>query len=157
MCGIVGAVAQRDVIDILLEGLRRLEYRGYDSAGVAIHDGKKINILKAKGKLFELKKKIETKNLIGNVGIGHMRWATHGKVSEENSHPQSSLNNKIALVHNGIIENYLELKNEFDKNIFASDTDTEVIAHLIYKYYDWTGILNNFIDAVYFVLKKFLL
>ena len=83
-----------------------------------------------------------------------MRWATHGKVSEENAHPQSSVDNKIVLVHNGIIENYLELKNEFDKNIFISDTDTEVIAHLIYKYYDWTGILNDFLDAVYFVLQK---
>lgn len=154
MCGIIGFVGNENACPFLLNGLEKLEYRGYDSAGVAIHDGKKINILKAKGKLFELEKKVETKNLIGNVGIGHMRWATHGKVSEENSHPQSSLNNKIALVHNGIIENYLELKNEFDKNIFISDTDTEVIAHLIDKYYDWTGILNNFIDAVYFVLKK---
>ncbi len=154
MCGIIGFVGNESACSFLLNGLEKLEYRGYDSAGVAIHDGKKINILKAKGKLAELGKKIEAKNLIGNIGIGHMRWATHGKVSEENSHPQSSLNNKIALVHNGIIENYLELKNEFDKNIFVSDTDTEVIAHLIYKYYDWTGILNDFIDAVYFVLKK---
>ncbi|MBQ9491165.1 MAG: glutamine--fructose-6-phosphate transaminase (isomerizing) [Firmicutes bacterium] len=154
MCGIIGFVGNENACPFLLNGLEKLEYRGYDSAGVAIHDEKKINILKAKGKLAELEKKIEFNNLRGNIGIGHMRWATHGKVSEENAHPQSSVDNKIVLVHNGIIENYLELKNEFDKNIFISDTDTEVIAHLIYKYYDWTGILNDFIDAVYFVLQK---
>ena len=154
MCGIIGFVGNENACPFLLNGLEKLEYRGYDSAGVAIHDEKKINILKAKGKLAELEKKIEFNNLRGNIGIGHMRWATHGKVSEENAHPQSSVDNKIVLVHNGIIENYLELKNEFDKNIFISDTDTEVIAHLIYKYYDWTGILNDFLDAVYFVLQK---
>ena len=154
MCGIIGFVGNENACPFLLNGLEKLEYRGYDSAGVAIHDEKKINILKAKGKLAELEKKIEFNNLRGNIGIGHMRWATHGKVSEENAHPQSSVDNKIVLVHNGIIENHLELKNEFDKNIFISDTDTEVIAHLIYKYYDWTGILNDFIDAVYFVLQK---
>ena len=138
MCGIIGFVGNENACPFLLNGLEKLEYRGYDSAGVAIHD----------------EKKIEFNNLRGNIGIGHMRWATHGKVSEENAHPQSSVDNKIVLVHNGIIENYLELKNEFDKNIFISDKDTEVIAHLIYKYYDWTGILNDFLDAVYFVLQK---
>ena len=154
MCGIIGFVGNENASPFLLNGLEKLEYRGYDSAGVAICNGEKINVLKSRGKLAELEKKIEINNLIGNVGIGHMRWATHGKVSEENAHPQSSLNNKIVLVHNGIIENYLELKNEFDKNIFVSDTDTEVIAHLIYKYYKWTGILDDFISAIYYVLKK---
>ena len=154
MCGIIGFAGNESACPFLLNGLEKLEYRGYDSAGIAICDGEKINVLKSEGKLTKLEKKIEVNNLSGNVGIGHMRWATHGKVSEKNAHPQSSFNNKIVLAHNGIIENYLELKSEFDKNIFVSDTDTEVIAHLIHKYYNWTGVLDDFISTIYFILEK---
>lgn len=131
MCGIVGAVAQRDVVEILLEGLRRLEYRGYDSAGVAVIQNGKLCRVRSVGKVSELADKINNNPLPGSVGIAHTRWATHGKPSEKNAHPHVS--GTIAIVHNGIIENYLELK---DKLVaagyeFTSDTDTEAMAHLI--------------------------
>ena len=111
MCGIVGAVAQRDVIDILLEGLRRLEYRGYDSAGVAVVNNKNELVrVRSVGKVSELVKKIEDNPQEGSLGIAHTRWATHGKPSENNAHPHKS--GTVALVHNGIIENFQELKDE---------------------------------------------
>lgn len=134
MCGIVGAVAQRDVIDILLEGLRRLEYRGYDSAGVAVIKENTLTRIRSVGKVCELAKKIEENPLEGSVGIAHTRWATHGKPTENNAHPHVS--GSIALVHNGIIENFQELKdNLMSLNYnFTSDTDTEVMAHLVNFY-----------------------
>lgn len=134
MCGIVGAVAQRDVIDILIEGLRRLEYRGYDSAGAAVIKDQTLTRIRSVGKVAELAKKIEENPLEGSVGIAHTRWATHGKPSETNAHPHIS--GSIALVHNGIIENFQELKDELIKENyeFTSDTDTEVMAHLINHY-----------------------
>lgn len=137
MCGIVGAVAQRNVVPILLEGLRRLEYRGYDSAGMVVIDGESAGFqrVRRKGKVAELEKGLLDAALNGNTGIAHTRWATHGKPSESNAHPHIC-RQTVALVHNGIIENYEELKSQqqvagFE---FTSDTDTEVIVHQIYHY-----------------------
>lgn len=132
MCGIVGAVAQRDVADILVEGLRRLEYRGYDSAGVAIIDSDKLNRVRRVGKVSELSDALSAEPLAGGTGIAHTRWATHGEPNEKNAHPHVSGEN-IAVVHNGIIENHALLRTRLQGEgfVFASDTDTEVIAHLI--------------------------
>lgn len=137
MCGIVGAVAQRDVAEILIEGLRRLEYRGYDSAGVAIIDNdKQLNRLRAMGKVSELEQRLNKTPLVGRAGIAHTRWATHGKPSEHNAHPHFS-RDELAVVHNGIIENHAELKERLIESgyEFVSDTDTEVIAHLVHYFY----------------------
>ncbi len=153
MCGIVGYVGLSDAQPILLAGLSKLEYRGYDSAGIAVHSGKKIDIVKSKGRLVELEKKLETNNLVGKLGIGHTRWATHGIPSDINSHPHASNDCKIAVVHNGIIENYLQIKNELTQSKFSSDTDTEVVAHLINNYYT-QGTMENLIDAIIMAIKK---
>ena len=133
MCGIVGAVAQRDVAGILLEGLRRLEYRGYDSAGVAIVDSNgELQRLRRTGKVAELSEAVDQNPLPGGTGIAHTRWATHGEPNERNAHPHVSGEN-IAVVHNGIIENHEELRQflQGEGYTFVSDTDTEVIAHLV--------------------------
>ncbi|MCH8532334.1 MAG: glutamine--fructose-6-phosphate transaminase (isomerizing) [Saccharospirillum sp.] len=132
MCGIVGAVAQRDVAEILIEGLRRLEYRGYDSAGVAIIDGDQLNRIRRVGKVSELSQALEQEPMSGGTGIAHTRWATHGVPNEVNAHPHVSGEN-IAVVHNGIIENHAELRERLQAEgfVFTSQTDTEVIAHLI--------------------------
>ncbi len=132
MCGIVGAVAKREVSDILVEGLRRLEYRGYDSAGVAVIKDNAIGVCKRLGKVEVLAQALETSPLHGRTGIAHTRWATHGKPSEENAHPHVS-NNRIALVHNGIIENHEELREKLTAMgyTFVSQTDTETIVHLV--------------------------
>lgn len=136
MCGIVGAVAQRDVVEILLEGLKRLEYRGYDSAGLAVIDEKNnnINCVRAVGKVNKLVEKIADEPAKGKVGIAHTRWATHGVPSEKNAHPHLS-GSEFALVHNGIIENHEELRAELIKDgyKFQSDTDTEVVVHLLHR------------------------
>ncbi|HDL5626970.1 TPA: glutamine--fructose-6-phosphate transaminase (isomerizing) [Mannheimia haemolytica] len=133
MCGIVGAVAQRDIAEILVDGLHRLEYRGYDSAGVAVlnADDKTMQIVRRVGKVKALDEALDTKPLLGGTGIAHTRWATHGEPSETNAHPHRS--GKIAVVHNGIIENYEELKIVLQERgyVFQSQTDTEVIAHLV--------------------------
>lgn len=131
MCGIVGAVAQRDVVDILVEGLRRLEYRGYDSAGVAIVNNGELQRVRRLGKVKELADAIAAEPLLGGTGIAHTRWATHGEPSERNAHPHVSSN--INVVHNGIIENHHKLREALKAKgyIFNSDTDTEVIAHLV--------------------------
>ncbi|HNP83690.1 MAG TPA: glutamine--fructose-6-phosphate transaminase (isomerizing) [Nitrospira sp.] len=131
MCGIVGYVGNQDAVPILLNGLSKLEYRGYDSAGVAIQRGEKIEIRRSVGKLINLQKSLEQKAIGGMCGIGHTRWATHGKPSEQNAHPHRS--ESCVLVHNGIIENYVELKQRLVKDgyKFQSETDTEVVAHLI--------------------------
>ncbi len=134
MCGIVGAITQRQVSDILVEGLRRLEYRGYDSAGLAIYDAntRKLNCVRAVGKVQALADLLDKEPALGSLGVAHTRWATHGKPSERNAHPHLS-RDCVALVHNGIIENFQELKDELIARgyAFASDTDTEVIAHMI--------------------------
>jgi glucosamine--fructose-6-phosphate aminotransferase (isomerizing) len=134
MCGIVGYVGNQDAVPILLNGLSKLEYRGYDSAGVAVQRGEKIEIRRSVGKLINLQKSLEQKAIAGVCGIGHTRWATHGKPSEQNAHPHRS--ESCVLVHNGIIENYVELKQGLVKDgyKFQSETDTEVVAHLIDKH-----------------------
>ncbi len=144
MCGIVGAVAQRDVVDILVEGLRRLEYRGYDSAGVAVVNNGELKRLRRLGKVKELSDAVDASPTPGGTGIAHTRWATHGEPSERNAHPHVS-NDQLAVVHNGIIENHTALKKalEADGYRFESQTDTEVIAHLVHKTREETGDLLN--------------
>ncbi len=135
MCGIVGAVAQRDVVPVLVEGLRRLEYRGYDSAGLAVLQDQRLGRVRNVGKIHDLQQRLNEHPLQGTVGVAHTRWATHGGVTEANAHPHLS-EEKLAVVHNGIIENYepLRLKLEAEGFVFTSDTDTEVIAHLLRLY-----------------------
>ncbi len=131
MCGIVGYVGPRPAAPILLDGLRKLEYRGYDSAGLAVHDGEQIEIVRAVGKLDNLARALDARPLAGSTGLGHTRWATHGRPSEPNAHPHAA--GEVAVVHNGIIENHLELKHALEQGgvKFLSDTDTEIAAHLI--------------------------
>lgn len=152
MCGIVGYIGDDQAAPILLSGLEKLEYRGYDSAGVAVYDGTSLQVVKAKGRLKILSDMIDGgKDIPGTVGIGHTRWATHGKPSDVNSHPQVSNSGKFAVVHNGIIENYLALKEYLvskGKN-FVSETDTEVIAQLLEYYYK-----GDILDAVIRVISK---
>ena len=137
MCGIVGYVGQREASEVLLEGLRRLEYRGYDSAGVSILNGTGLQLRKAVGRLANLERELAGKPIHGGVGIGHTRWATHGAPSVRNSHPHLSYDGKLSIIHNGIIENYRELKQELQQAgvRFESDTDTEVVAHLLARAY----------------------
>ncbi len=136
MCGIVGYVGPQQACSILLEGLKRLEYRGYDSSGIAVLSNGNIDIRKAVGKLKVLEAAIKNDEPAGTIGVGHTRWATHGRPSDENAHPHSDCTGTITVVHNGIIENYLPLKEELtsEGHVFSSETDTEVIAHLIEKY-----------------------
>jgi len=139
MCGIVGYVGNDDAREIIIEGLKKLEYRGYDSAGIALYKDGKIQVRKSAGRIANLEKLIETEDLHSTVGIGHTRWATHGAPSDVNAHPHSDMANTLAVVHNGIIENYLELKEWLNKEhgvVFRSETDTEVIAHLISVFYE---------------------
>ena len=137
MCGIVGYVGKKEVVPILIDGLRRLEYRGYDSAGIALLDKGKLTIAKSKGKLEFLDNSINRSHYSGTVGIGHTRWATHGEPSKTNAHPHTDCTKNIAVVHNGIIENYLHLKEKLisEGHKFRTKTDSEVIVHLIEKYY----------------------
>ena len=153
MCGIVGYIGNNNTVPILLDGLSKLEYRGYDSAGISVFDNGSLKTLKVKGMLENLKLRINNTNIIGNAGIGHTRWATHGEPSDTNSHPHTNTAGSIAVVHNGIIENYIELKEELQKKDyeFISDTDTEVIAHLLDLYYKE---LNNVQDAVYKTISR---
>ena len=138
MCGIVGYVGQREVVPLLMDGLRRLEYRGYDSAGVVAVGGGELRTLKAEGKLDRLREKLTHQPLPGHYGLGHTRWATHGPPSERNAHPMVDSRHRLALIHNGIIENFLPLKRRLlaEGWTFTSDTDTEVIANLISSYLD---------------------
>lgn len=138
MCGIIGYIGKSEATPILVDGLRKLEYRGYDSAGIAlIDDNDELKVIKAEGKLTRLETKLLKENPVGTMGIGHTRWATHGEPSNENSHPHVSEKNDFAVVHNGIIENYLELKEDLiEEGVkFFSQTDTEVIVHLVDKFY----------------------
>ncbi|MFC8684529.1 glutamine--fructose-6-phosphate transaminase (isomerizing) [Brevibacillus porteri] len=151
MCGIMGYIGNREAQPILINGLRKLEYRGYDSAGIAICDGATIGIRKAKGRIDVLESQTQKSGLQGSIGIGHTRWATHGRPSDENSHPHFDQTGKFSIVHNGIIENYLDLKQELiEKGVtFTSETDTEVIVHLLAQEYD-----NNLVAAVQKVAGK---
>ncbi len=155
MCGIIGFVGNTEAVPVLLDGLERLEYRGYDSAGVAVvsADGN-LQVKKSKGRLAVLREVLDSqKPLSGNIGIGHTRWATHGEPSDVNAHPHIGQNGKIAVVHNGIIENYLEIKQSLIRKgvVFVSDTDTEVIVQLLEYYYRKK---SNLMDAVYAVLNR---
>src|ERR1700726_772472 len=138
MCGIVGYVGKKRVVPVILDGLRRLEYRGYDSAGIAVcGNGEGLQIRRAEGKLRNLEEVIRLKPLDGTYGIGHTRWATHGRPTEENAHPHRDCTGRIVVVHNGIIENYVSLKRKLieEGHKFTTETDTEVIAHLVEKYF----------------------
>ncbi len=138
MCGIVGYVGKKRVVPVIIEGLRRLEYRGYDSAGIAVAgNGDGLQIRRAEGKLRNLEETIRLKPLDGTYGIGHTRWATHGRPTEENAHPHRDCRGRVVVVHNGIIENYLALKKRLieEGHKFTTETDTEVIAHLVEKYF----------------------
>jgi len=137
MCGIVGYVGPRDAVRVILDGLRRLEYRGYDSAGIAVVDGGTLARRRSAGKLQNLEAALEADPLTGAWGIGHTRWATHGRPNEENAHPHTDCSGRLAVVHNGIIENYLALKHRLSSqgHRFVTETDTEVIAHLVESHY----------------------
>ncbi len=154
MCGIVGAIAERNIVPILIEGLRRLEYRGYDSAGVAVvgNDGQ-LGLCRTTGKVAELEDKLGQSPLKGRVGVAHTRWATHGGVTEANAHPHLS-GGRVAVIHNGIIENFQPIKDELVAKgyEFQSETDTEVAAHLVY---DYLAQGDNLLDAVRKAVKKF--
>ncbi|HXI11902.1 MAG TPA: glutamine--fructose-6-phosphate transaminase (isomerizing) [Thermoanaerobaculia bacterium] len=152
MCGIIGYVGERDVVPVIIEGLRKLEYRGYDSAGIAVVNGKGVEIVRAEGKLTNLEKKLVEHPLKGNFGMGHTRWATHGKPNETNAHPHRDCSGKIVVIHNGIIENFLPLKQQLqrDGHEFKTETDTEVVAHLIEA--NLKG--SSFVEAVKVTLKQ---
>jgi len=154
MCGIIGYIGDKNVYPILIQGLQRLEYRGYDSAGLAIYNGS-LNVYKCKGKVSDLELHVADKNLTGSIGIGHTRWATHGEPNDRNAHPHTSMNGNFVLVHNGIIENYAELKADLKKNgvTFQSDTDTEVLVNLIEYFYQKGEDVNAEI-AVRLALSK---
>ncbi len=145
MCGIVGYIGDKEALPILIEGLKHLEYRGYDSAGIAIL-GNKLDVVKTQGRIKNLETKLKGSKLKGSLGIGHTRWATHGEPNDKNAHPHYSESKNIAIVHNGIIENYLELKKMLinEGHTFRSDTDTEVIAYLIEDFYK-----GNLLEAVH--------
>ena len=147
MCGIIGYVGLKEANDVLMAGLEQLEYRGYDSAGMCTQNLHSLKLIKSQGRVENLK----SSHVQGTIGIGHTRWATHGKPSDENAHPFMDSQNQFSIVHNGIIENYLELKEELrkEKVIFTSDTDSEVIVHLIAKYYK-----GNLKDAVLKTIRR---
>ena len=153
MCGIVGYVGVKDATPVLINALKKLEYRGYDSAGIAVLNDEEIIVRKAKGALKFLEEKIASETIKGSLGIGHTRWATHGEPSEINAHPHTNVSGTIAVVHNGIIENYTKLKAWLQSQgvIFKSQTDTEVVAHLINYYYEETG---DILKAVLNSMKK---
>src|SRR5437660_777031 len=144
MCGIIGYIGPKEVVPVLIDGLRKLEYRGYDSAGVAVvHDGS-VELRRSAGKLSRLEDVITLHPLAGEYGVGHTRWATHGRPTEENAHPHRDCTGKIVVVHNGIIENYLDLKHELQHqgHKFVTETDTEIVAHLVEREMKDDGLEN---------------
>jgi glucosamine--fructose-6-phosphate aminotransferase (isomerizing) len=151
MCGIVGYVGARNVKDVVIGGLRKLEYRGYDSAGIAVLDDGKLSVVNAVGRLANVEDKLVTQELNGHLGIGHTRWATHGRPSDENAHPHQDCSGRFAIVHNGIVENYLSIREELmaKGHQFKSETDTEVVAHLIEDLYN-----GNFFGTMVEVGKR---
>ena len=139
MCGIVGYIGSREAAPLILDGLRRLEYRGYDSAGIAVFNGNdSLDVRRASGKLRNLEEVVRGRPLTGSYGIGHTRWATHGRPTEENAHPHRDCKGEIVVVHNGIVENYLSLRKQLtaEGHEFITETDTEVIAHLVEKHFN---------------------
>ena len=152
MCGIVGYIGKKNATEVILDGLKKLEYRGYDSSGIAIYKNNQIEVEKHKGRIAVLEEEIKNKDTDSYLGIGHTRWATHGAPSDANSHPHTSEDGKIAIVHNGIIENFVELKKWLENEVgvkFKSETDSEVVAHLVGYYYE-----NDLLDAVYKAVAK---
>src|ERR671914_2135757 len=150
MCGIIGYIGSKQLVPILIDGLRRLEYRGYDSAGVAVVRDGCIELRRSAGKLARLEEVIAGNPLEGEYGIGHTRWATHGRPTEENAHPHRDCTGRIVVVHNGIIENYLELKAELQRqgHNFKTETDTEIVAHLVEREMQTDGLENAVLRAM---------
>ncbi|HEY0176655.1 MAG TPA: glutamine--fructose-6-phosphate aminotransferase, partial [Pedobacter sp.] len=154
MCGIVGYIGYREAWPIVLKGLKRLEYRGYDSAGISLINEDGLNIYKKAGKVQELESFSAGKNLSGTIGMGHTRWATHGEPSDRNSHPHTSNDGRLTIIHNGIIENYAVLKEELVSrgHVFNSDTDTEVLIHLVEEIYKKENV--DLMEAVRLALHQ---
>ncbi len=148
MCGIVGYIGSQDCADILLRGLERLEYRGYDSAGLAIFDGHKTQVARSVGKLVNLGARMKAAPIPGTVGIGHTRWATHGRPSEENAHPHTA--GPVTVVHNGIVENHMALRAALERrgHVFTSETDTEIFSHCIREQIDAGLSLTDSVRAI---------
>src|SRR5437764_12772772 len=145
MCGIVGYVGDKSAVSIIVEGLKRLEYRGYDSAGVAVLQAGKLEVRRAAGRIKALEGVLRERPVQGSLGIGHTRWATHGRPSDENAHPHTDCSGSLVVVHNGILENYLEIKERLvaEGHTFKSQTDTEVLAHLVEHYLKTAGRLDR--------------
>src|SRR5213080_131329 len=146
MCGIVGYVGDKSAVGIILEGLKRLEYRGYDSAGIAVlAPSGTLEVRRAAGRIKNLEGILRERPLTGAIGIGHTRWATHGRPSDDNAHPHTDCSGSLVVVHNGILENYLQLKERLqnDGHVFKSETDTEVLAHLVEHHLAITGELER--------------
>src|SRR5438067_5703684 len=164
MCGIIGYVGTRDVVPVLIGGLKKLEYRGYDSAGIAVVDGNGVEVVRAEGKLSNLEAKLTDKPIQGSFGMGHTRWATHGKPNENNAHPHRDCTGQVVVIHNGIIENFLPLKQRLQAagHEFKTETDTEVVAHLIEENLKQLPVAGgqlpdasgNFVEAVRRTLKE---
>lgn len=152
MCGIVGVVGNRNATDILMQGLEKLEYRGYDSAGIFVCNEKTSSLVKSVGRIADLRAKIGI-DVAGSTGIGHTRWATHGQATENNAHPHTSQNDRLVLVHNGVIENYLQLKNEYlNGHVLNGETDTEIVVHLIGQFVsDGLSVLEAFKKALHLI------
>ena len=159
MCGIIGYIGSRPVVPVLLDGLRRMEYRGYDSAGVAVVSPEGISLRRSAGKLVNLESTIRAQPVEGLYGVGHTRWATHGRPTEENAHPHSDCTGRIVVVHNGIIENYLELKRELQAqgHDFKTETDTEIFAHLVEREMQGDGLEHAVRRALKFLRGMFAL
>jgi len=156
MCGIVGYVGAREATEVVVGGLGRLEYRGYDSAGIAIDDGESMQLRRSVGKLSNLIAHLREQPASGSCGIGHTRWATHGAVTEENAHPHCDASGQIVVIQNGIVENYLELKQRLVArgHVFESQTDTEVIARLLGDHYAAAGSLEQAMRLTLAELKR---
>src|SRR5437016_5399331 len=159
MCGIIGYIGPKDVVPVLIDGLRRLEYRGYDSAGVAVVRDGAVDLRRSAGKLSNLEQVIRIDPIAGDYGVGHTRWATHGRPTEENAHPHRDCTGKIVVVHNGIIENYLDLKQELQRqgHQFVTETDTEIVAHLVEREMKDDGLENAVRRALMFIRGLFAL
>src|SRR5256884_3581155 len=159
MCGIIGYIGPKEVVPVLIDGLRRLEYRGYDSAGVAVVRNGEGDLRRSAGKLSNLEDVIDADPISGDYGVGHTRWATHGRPTEENAHPHRDCTGKIVVVHNGIIENYLDLKQELQQqgHKFVTETDTEIVAHLVEREMRDDGLENAVRRALMFIRGLFAL